>query len=87
MQVNGRVVDNTLQQFVLFLAATLALSVSLEADQMGVIPAAVLVFVAARLAFWIGYRMHPLYRAFGMSSTVYLNAGLLAYAIWRLAAG
>ena len=39
-------------------------------------------FVAARIAFWIGYRMHPLYRAPGMAATGFLNLGLLAAALW-----
>ena len=68
-QINGRVVDNTLQQFVLFLVATTALSVNLTAAEMRIIPSAVIVFFAARLAFWVGYRTHPLYRAFGMAAT------------------
>jgi len=81
-QINGRVVENTLQQYVLFLIGTLALSVNLTAEQMRAIPAATLVFVVARFAFWIGYRIHPLYRAFGMAATGYLNVGILACALW-----
>lgn len=83
-QINGRVVENTLQQLVLFVLGTLALSVGLEQEQMGIIPAAVIVFVLARGAFWIGYRLNPLYRAFGMAATGYLNVGLLAFAIAKL---
>jgi MAPEG family len=83
-QINGRVVENTLQQYVLFLIGTLALSVNLSAEQMRVIPAAALVFVVARIAFWIGYRIHPLYRAFGMAATGYLNVGILACALWKI---
>jgi hypothetical protein len=82
-QINGRVVENTLQQYVLFLTGTLALSVNLTAEQMRAIPAAALVFVVARFAFWIGYRIHPLYRAFGMAATGYLNVGILACALWK----
>jgi len=82
-QINGRVVENTLQQFVLFLVATTALSVNLTADTMRIIPAAAIVFVLARAAFWIGYRIHPLYRAFGMAATGYLNVGLLGFALWK----
>ena len=80
-QINGRVVENTLQQLVLFVLGTLALSVGLAPEQMGIIPAAVIVFAIARIAFWIGYRVHPLYRAFGMAATGYLNVGLLGFAI------
>ena len=46
---------------------------------MRLIPAATIVFIVVRLAFWIGYRIHPLYRAFGMAATGYLNVGLLAF--------
>lgn len=82
MVVDGRVADNTLQQYVLFLAGSLALAVSLAPARMQVIAAAAIVFVVARLAFWIGYRIDPLYRAFGFSSTAYLNLGLLLAALW-----
>jgi hypothetical protein len=85
--VNGRVVDNTLQQYLLFLVATLALSTSFTAGQMEVIAAATVVFVVARFAFWIGYRIHPLYRAFGMAATMYLNFGLLGWAAWAALSG
>jgi putative Mn2+ efflux pump MntP len=86
-QINGRVLDNTLQQYVLFALATLALSINLNASQMRIIPAAAAVFVAACAAFWIGYRIGPLYRAFGMAATMYLNLGLVAFAIWRNVGG
>ena len=82
-QINGRVVENTLQQSVLFLVATTALSVNLTSAQMRIIPAAAIVFIVARVAFWVGYRIHPLYRAFGMAATAYLNVGLLAFAVWK----
>ena len=83
-EINGRVLDNTVQQFVLLLAGTLALSVNLAPDQMRAIPAISVVFVAARVAFWIGYRIHPLYRAFGMAATIYLNIGITASALWKM---
>jgi hypothetical protein len=83
MQINGRVVDNTLQQFTLFFVATTALCVNASSSQMRLIPAATFAFIVARMAFWIGYRIDPLYRAFGMGGTGYLNVGLLAFALWK----
>jgi hypothetical protein len=80
--VDGRVADNTTQQYLLFLAGSLGLAASLAPAHMAVIGAAAIVFVAARLAFWIGYRIDPLYRAFGFAATMYLNLGLLACALW-----
>lgn len=82
MIVNGRVADNTTQQFLLFLAGSLGLAASLSAQHIQVIGAAAIWFVVARLAFWIGYRIDPLYRAFGFASTAYLNLGLLLASLW-----
>jgi hypothetical protein len=48
---------------------------------MQLIGAATIVFVVARLAFWIGYRVDPLYRAFGFAATAYLNMGLIGGAL------
>jgi hypothetical protein len=80
------VAENTLQQLVLFLAGSTALAASLPPDQVGIVGAAAIVFTVARIAFWIGYRIHPLYRAFGFSSTLYLNLGLLLAALWLVVA-
>lgn len=82
MVVNGRVVDNTVQQYLLFAVASLALAASLSGDKLGVIAAAAIVFVIARMVFWIGYRIRPVYRAAGFSSTFYLNLVLFGYALW-----
>lgn len=82
MIVDGRVADNTTQQFLLFLAGSLGLAASLPAERMTLIAAAAIWFVAARLAFWIGYRIHPLYRAFGFAGSACLNLGLIAAALW-----
>ncbi len=82
MIVDGRVVDNTLQQLVLFLVGMLALAVTLPVQRLSIIAAVSITFVVMRLAFWIGYRIKPIYRAFGFSSTAYMNAGMLIAALW-----
>ncbi|MBY8974945.1 hypothetical protein KHP62_03930 [Rhodobacteraceae bacterium NNCM2] len=85
--INGQVVENTLQQYVLFLVGTLSLSATVGAEDMAIIPIVAAIFVVARIAFWVGYRLHPLYRAFGMAATGYLNLGLLGYVAWHVLAG
>jgi uncharacterized MAPEG superfamily protein len=80
--VNGRVADNTLQQFAIFAVALLALSVTLPADRLSFVPAVAITFLVARILFWIGYRIHPLYRAPGFSSTAYLNLGMIVAVLW-----
>ncbi len=82
MIINGRVVDNTVQQFLLFGAASLAVAAGANGEQLGTVAAASIVFVIARLAFWVGYRIKPVYRAAGFASTFYLNVVMFGYATW-----
>ncbi len=82
MIVDGRVADNTHQQLMLFLIGLLGLAVTLPADRLSVIAAVAITFVVARCIFWFGYRIHPLYRAPGFSSTAYLNLGMLLATLW-----
>lgn len=80
--INCRVVDNTVQQYLLFAAASLAVAAGARGNQLSVIAAGSIVFIAARLVFWIGYRIRPVYRAAGFASTFYLNVVLFGYALW-----
>jgi hypothetical protein len=82
MMVDGRVTDNTTQQFILFLVGLLALSVSMPIGRMSIIPALSIAFVLLRVAFWVGYRIKPVYRAFGFASTAYMNLGMLLASLW-----
>ena len=77
MEINGRVVDNTLQQNFVFFVGTVALSTYLPAASMQLIEALVIVYLLARVVFWVGYRIDPLYRAPGMAATSYMNVGIL----------
>jgi uncharacterized MAPEG superfamily protein len=83
MIIDGRVAENTLQQFTLFSAAILAVAATSHGSQLSIVPSATIVFLIARAAFWIGYRIDPLYRAAGFASTAYLNVILFGIAIWR----
>ena len=87
MVVNGRVADNTLQQFVCFLVGICALSVSVPIERISYVPAVAITFVICRIVFWVGYRIHPLYRAPGFSSTAYMNLFMYIAVIWLRLAG
>ena len=82
LAVNGRVADNTTQQFLLFLVGILALSSVIPIQKISYVPAIAITFVICRLVFWIGYRIHPLYRAPGFSSTAYMNLFMFIAVIW-----
>jgi uncharacterized MAPEG superfamily protein len=83
MIIDGRVAANTLEQFALFSAAILAVAATSRGSQLSIVSSATIVFLIARAAFWIGYRINPLYRAAGFASTAYLNVILFGIAIWR----
>ena len=82
--VDGRVADNTLQQNFVFAVASLTLSTVVTTEYLQILWACAIVFVVARLVFWFGYRIHPLYRAPGMSATAYLNLGMILYLLYTL---
>ena len=84
MEIDGRVVDNTLQQNFVFALASLAVSTLVPLHSLQVVWACTIVYVVARSVFWFGYRMNPLYRAPGMSATAYMNLGLILYVLYRL---
>ena len=43
---------------------------------------ATITVVVMRIAFWIGYRIKPVYRAFGIASTSYVSLGMLTASLW-----
>ena len=87
MEIDGRVVDNTLQQNFLFAIASLALGTVVPLQDLQVVWACAIVFVFARACFWIGYRLNALYRAPGMAATAYMNLGIMAYVLLRTFSG
>ncbi len=82
MEINARVVDNTVQQTLLFVVSTLALATYLPSGAVQLIPALVIVFIIARFVFWVGYRINPLYRAPGMAATGYMNLGIIVASLY-----
>ena len=87
MGIDGRVADNTLQQNFVFAVASLAVSTLVPLAWLQVVWACALWFVVARCVFWFGYRVHPLYRAPGMSGTAYMNLFMILYVLYRIGAG
>ena len=82
MEIDGRVVDNTLQQNFVFAVASMALSTLVALEHLQVVWACTIVFVVARAVFWLGYRIDPLYRAPGMAATAYLNLGMILFVLY-----
>ena len=87
LEIDRRAADNTLQQTFVFTVAMLATSTIVPLDHLQIVWASVIVFVAARAAFWLGYRLDPLYRAPGMSATAFINLGMVLYVAFHLLRG
>ena len=79
LEINLRYNKNTLEQTVLVVIAWGAMAPLLPRDELVLIPAMAFLFAFGRIAFWIGYLLHPLARAFGMVLTV---APTLAAYVW-----
>lgn len=84
LEINARVANNTLEQNFVFFIGTLGLSTFFGSESIKLIPALVIVFIIARILFWIGYRINPLYRAFGMAATSYMNLGIILTTIYNI---
>lgn len=67
--VLGRILSNTLEQFVLFVFSSIILSIYLNDMTMRLIPITVVMWVIGRLMFEFGYKLGPLYRSPGFATT------------------
>jgi uncharacterized membrane protein YecN with MAPEG domain len=78
LRIHGRVMANTLEQFVWLAVCVLALASMLDGAQVRLVPIVCCCFVLARLVYWWGYlRAGTLGRAPGVQMTFALNVPLL----------
>jgi hypothetical protein len=82
-RVDLRVLMNTVEQTLIFLPLLLAAAMLFRADETPWIVALPTAFVAARAAFWAGYRISPMGRAPGMAAGFFINLGLLSFVVVR----
>lgn len=69
LAVRTAILQNSLEQTVLLVGATMILAAVLEGPELVIIPALVLLYLAGRIAFAAGYAKGAVARAFGMSLT------------------
>lgn len=85
LEINLRYNQNTLEQAVLAAIAWVSLALVLPHRWLTVIPAMACLFLVGRALFWIGYRVYPTLRAFGMVLTALPTFVAYIWLVWRLA--
>jgi MAPEG family len=83
LEINLRYNQNTLEQVVLAGIAWTGLALTLRIQELPLIPAMASLFLVGRMAFWTGYLIHPMGRAFGMVLTVLPTIGSFAWLLWH----
>jgi len=68
-KVNQRVLQNTVEQAMIFLPALFGLAVRIDDSHLKVLPIIVTLWCTGRLLFWIGYRHSIIWRAPGFDWT------------------
>ncbi len=83
LEINLRYNQNTLEQTVLACIAWAGLAMSLPIAHLVVIPAMATLFGLGRGAFWIGYLIDPMGRAFGMVLTALPTVVSYVWLVWH----
>jgi hypothetical protein len=84
MEINLRYNTNTLEQTVLAGIAWAGLAVAIPIPSLILIPAMATLFFIGRTTFWVGYLIHPMGRAFGMTLTALPIMGSYAWLVFHL---
>lgn len=79
VDISRRVLTNTVEQSLVFALAALAMAAVTPAGQLGLLGSLTILFVIARIAFWIGYLIHPFYRYAGFALTAEVNIVILVW--------
>lgn len=81
LRVNQRAITNTVEQLAVFAPSLVALTAAVDETRLAAALALGAVFATARLAFWVGYALHPVARAPGMAASGACGLAALAWAI------
>lgn len=78
-KVHQRVLQNTVEQSLVFIPALCALAVRIDAAHARLLPLLTALWCAGRLLFWIGYRIKPAFRGIGFEWTLFSSLTALAW--------
>lgn len=80
-RIHQRVLQNTVEQSLIFVPALLALAVRIDTAHTHVLPLLTALWCAGRLLFWIGYRISPVLRGPGFEWTLFSSLAALAWIV------
>lgn len=84
VDISRRVLTNTVEQSLVFALAALAMAAVTPAGQLGLLGSLTILFVVARVLFWVGYLIHPFYRYAGFALTAEVNLVILVWSVVHL---
>ena len=82
MELSKKCLKNTLEQTLFFVVFSLFLTNLLDREEMKFILLAAIVYVAARVLFWVGYGIHPAYREAGIIASFTVVGTMLVMSIY-----
>ena len=82
MELSKKRLKNTLEQTLFFVVFSLFLTNLLDREEMKFILLAAIVYVAARVLFWVGYGIHPAYREAGIIASFTVVGTMLVMSIY-----
>lgn len=84
LETPTRVLQNTVEQTILFTLNTLVFAILAEEAHMVMLPFAVFCFTIGRVAFAVGYSVHPIYRIPGFIFTFVPSMTIFWYNGWKM---
>ena len=83
-RIHQRVLQNTVEQSLIFAPALLGLAVRVDAGHTHVLPLLTILWCAGRVLFWLGYRISPMLRGPGFEWTLFSSLAALGWFVWTL---
>jgi len=87
LDINARFIQNTYEQFLLFLVGNAALSLYLLPVDAQAVPELGVMFFAGRMLFWLGYHHNTYLRSFGFGITFYPTVAVYAWLALHVTTG
>lgn len=78
-KVHQRVLQNTVEQSLIFVPALLALAARIDPAHTGALSLLTVMWCAGRVLFWIGYRIKPVLRGPGFEWTLFTSIATLVW--------